>query len=231
MSNLCNKKSLIIYGSGAMAAVYASYARYQFKVKAFTVERRFCHGNCCFDLDLIPFEAIEQQLSPQDYAMIIAVGYVEMNQVRARISREAKQKGYQLEQFVAPDLWQHEGVQFGENTMILDKSSVHCNTHIGNNVFIASGVNIGHDCKIEDNTWINSGVTLAGGVHIGAGSFIGINAAIAQDVILAPGTFVGANSLVTKNTDLNEVIVSEPGQIFPVHSRDYLALLEKSNAC
>ncbi len=221
-----HKKPLIIYGNGAMASVYASYLSSVYEIVAFSVEQSFCQTKYFEEKPLIPFESIEQAFDPGDYHFVVAVGYAEMNQVRARISAFIKNKGYSMVQFVSPDLWRHAGVSIGENTVILDHCSLHCRSLVGNNVFIASGVQMGHDCQISDNVWINSGVVLAGGVSIGEGCFLGINASVAHGVSLAAGTFVGANTLLTKNTKPNQVVVSHYGEVYPVDSHVYLSLLE-----
>ncbi|WP_317931650.1 DapH/DapD/GlmU-related protein [Halioxenophilus sp. WMMB6] len=225
-STLAPRAPLVIYGNGAMAATYASYLQSSYEVVAYTVEDSCCHSNTFCNLPLVAFEALADHYPPQQHRLIVAVGYREMNDLRANISQRAWAMGFQPAQFIAPDLWLHTGVSIGQNSVVFDHCSIHCNSRVGDNTFIASGVHIGHDCNIGDNVWINSGVAIAGGVTVGDNCFFGVNASVAHGVVLAPGTFVGANTLVTRNTQANQVVVSEPGTVFELDSRTYLLLLE-----
>ena len=219
-------KPLVIYGNGAMAATYASYLQRNFTIAAFTVEAIFCQSKNFCDLPLVPFETVADNYTPENHCMIIAVGYRDMNHLRAEISRKAWALGYEPATYVAEDLWLHKGVEIGRNSVVFDKCSLHVNAKIGDNSFIASGVHIGHDCRIGNNVWINSGVALAGGVVLGDSCFLGVNASVAHGVTLGEGTFVGANTLVTKNTEPYQVVVSAPGEAFELDSRTYLLMLE-----
>jgi len=210
-----------------MASTYASYLKQKYTLKAYTVEEVFCQNPTFNGLPLQPLSSLPNIYPQQECVVIVAVGYADMNAVRGRITGQVKALGYRLGSFISPDLWLHDGVTLAEHVVILDHCSLHCNSTVGANTFISSGVHIGHDCHIGNNVWINSGVAIAGGVQIGDNCFLGVNASIAHGVALAPGTFVGANTLVTKNTDNFQVVASDPGEIFPVDSRAYLRLLEK----
>lgn len=219
-----DKKKIIIYGIGSMARTYASYLKFQFELCAYTIKNDFCNQDHFNHLPLIPFEELEKVYPPSEYALIVAVGYIEMNEIRQNVSQQAKQKGYKLISYVHDDFIFHDEVTVGDNTVIFDKSSIHCGTKIGNNVFISSGVNIGHDCIIGDNVWINSGVSIAGGVIVNDNCFLGVNSSIGHTVILEKQVFVGANTLVTKNISEEQVVISNSAEIFPFKSKRYLKI-------
>ncbi len=224
------KPELIVYGTGAMAVVYASYFSSHFQIKAYCVEQTYCHRQTFAGLPLYPFESVSQFLNPSEHVLVVAVGYRDMNHVRARISDQAARMGFSLASFIAPDLWRHDGVEIHSHCVILDHCSIHANCTIGENTFISSGVNLGHDCNVGKNVWINSGVTLAGGVGVGNHCFLGINSSVAQGVKLAAGTYVGANTLVSNSTEENQVVVSAVGEVYPLDSRVFLAMMENQNA-
>ncbi|BFM06703.1 DapH/DapD/GlmU-related protein [Halioxenophilus aromaticivorans] len=222
-------RPLVIYGNGAMAAVYDSYFRTR-GVIAFTVESRFKHSDTFADRPLIAFEQLAETFVAEKTDVIVAVGYSAMNSIRARIADEVKAIGFQLGSYLAPGFSLHTGSSVGEHCVVLEHCSMHCHTRVGRNVFISSGVNIGHHCQIGSNVWINAGVALAGGVTIGDNCFLGVNASVAHGVTLAPGTYVGANTLVSKNTEDNQVVVTPAGEVYDLDSRVFLAALEAAHA-
>lgn len=217
--------NLVIYGNGAMAATFASYVEHRYNLVAFTVDREFVTESDHLGKPLIPFEELASHYSPENHCVLVAVGYVQMNRLREQVAQRLVALGYPLAQFIASDLWWHKGVKIGAHSVILDHCSIHTGSLVGDNCFLSSGVNVGHDCCIGNNTWMNSGVALAGNVRVGDNCFFGVNSSVAHGVTLAPGTYVGANTLVTTATENNQVVISKPGEVYPVNSEVYLALL------
>ena len=219
-----NSLKLIIYGNGAMAKVLYSYIRSMHEVIAFTVDDHCVNSeNGGFmGYPLLPFSQIDQLLSSDEHRMIVAVGYKEMNSLRARKCTEARQKGYRLASYIHPSVMRHEGVEFGENCIVLDHVSIHPDSRIADGTFISSNVNVGHDCSIGEMCWINAGVAIAGGAAIGARSFLGVNASVAGDVKLGSASYIAANTLVNKATDDEEVLISAAGEKFLLGSEAFL---------
>nr|WP_275041926.1 hypothetical protein [Pseudoalteromonas rubra] len=118
-------------------------------------------------------------------------------------------------------------LEVGEGSIVLAKSSIHCGTKIGKNVFISSGVNIGHCCTIEDNVWINSGVTIAGNTTIGRNSIICINATIGNDIVIGQSNFIGAGTLITKSTQDFACYATEPTAQLPIPSTTFTKLSQR----
>ncbi|NVK24676.1 MAG: transferase [Gammaproteobacteria bacterium] len=223
------KPNLIIYGIGSMAQTYASYLQDFYNIVAFTVESSIKNSDHYNDLPLIEFEKLTDKFPPERHKLIVAVGYIEMNQIRTRIAWQAKQQGYQLISYFDPSVKKHNKVSLGENSVIFEHSSIHCNSKIGHNVFISSGVHIGHDCEIGDNVWINSGVCLAGGVKISNNTFIGMNATVSHNVTIAENNFIGAATLVNNNTQIDSVIVAPAGELLPMNSQTFLRFSKVMN--
>jgi sugar O-acyltransferase (sialic acid O-acetyltransferase NeuD family) len=217
--------NLVIYGNGAMAATFASYLEHSYNLVAFTVDRDFVVEPHYLDKPLVPFDELHSVYPPESHSVLVAVGYVQMNRLRDQITQRLVTLGYSLAQFIAPDLWLHKRVKIGDHCVILDHCSIHAGSSVGDNCFLSSGVNVGHDCCIGSNAWINSGVALAGNVQVGDNCFLGVNSSVAHGVTLAPGTYVGANTLVTTSTENNNVVISRSGEVYPVNSEVYLALL------
>lgn len=214
----------IIYGNGAMAKVLYSYARHSMDIVGFTVDDAcIADGeNEYLSLPLVRFSHAEQVFEPSQHQIIIAMGYLEMNDLRERKYQEAKQKGYSFTSYIHPGFILHDGVTVGENSIILDYVSVHPGSKIGRGCFISSNVNIGHDCLIADNNWINSGVAIAGGCEVGTGCFFGVNSALTHGLKVGDKNFIAANTLLTKSSEDEQVYISEAGQLFKLKSKSFI---------
>jgi len=221
-------KKLIIYGNGQMARMFLHFARLEYEVVAFTVDRSVLTDTVIEGLPVIPFEEIETHHPPAAHCLITAVGYLEMNSLRARKYREGLAKGYAFANYVHSSVVRHPGVAMGENNIVLDHVAIHPYTQIGNSVFIASNASIGHGCRIGDNCWINSGVAIGGETVIGDASFLGINATIGDNIRVERQCYVGANTLVTRDTLAEEVYISASGERFPLASQAFLQFIARS---
>jgi sugar O-acyltransferase (sialic acid O-acetyltransferase NeuD family) len=224
---------IVIYGNGAMARILFSYARHSMDICGFTVDD-ICikeKVNTFCGQPLVPFNAVENTFDPKEYKIIIAIGFIDMNELRDKKYLEAKEKGYSFANYIHPSVFMHDDVFIGKNCIMLDHVSIHPGCRIGNSTFISSNVNIGHDCIIGPSNWINSGVMIAGGCEIGQGCFFGVNSSVGQGVQVGARNFIAANTLVNKNTKDNEVYISEPGQLFRLNSKSFLKfsrVLEKT---
>lgn len=216
------RPKLIIYGNGRMATMVAEYARTAFDVIAFTVDRHLIHENRLCELPLVPFDEVVALYPPSEYLMLTAVGFVGMNRIREDRYLAAKQMGYRFANYIDPSVRWHSSNSIGENNIILDHTSIHPFTRIGNSNFFSSNINIGHDCVIEDNCWFNAGVSLGGGTRVGSYSVFSINSSASHQIHVAPKTFVGANTFLNKSSDEGGVYLSEAGQKFRLGSEAFL---------
>lgn len=205
------------------------FARLEYEVVAFTVDRAVLSDPFIEGLPVIPFEEIEKHCSPMEHSMITAVGYLEMNSLRARKYREGLAKGYTFANYIHPSVVRHASVSMGVNNVILDHVAIHPYTRLGNSIFICSNASIGHGCDIGDNCWINSGVSIGGETVIGESSFLGINATIGDNIRVERQCFVGANTLVSRNTAAEEVYISPGGERFPLSSAAFLQFISRRN--
>lgn len=214
----------IIYGNGAMAKVLYSYARHSMDIAGFTVDDHCIAENARshLGLPLAPFSRVETQFAPVSHNMIIAVGFIDMNELRERKSLEAKQKSYRLTSYVHESVCVHDDVAIEENCMILDHVSIHPGCKVARGTFISSNVNVGHDCTVGEYNWINSGVAIAGECRIGASCFFGVNASAAQRLRIGARNFIAANTLINKHTEDDQVYLSEPAQLFRLKSKSFL---------
>jgi len=207
-----------------MARVLYSYAKDVFDICG------FCVDECCIkngentfcNLPLVTFEKVQDFFNPNEYKMISSVGFIEMNELREKRYREAKEKGYSFVSYIDRSVRINDDIEIEDNCIILDFVSIHTGSKIKRGTFISSNVNIGHDCLIEPYNWINSGVSIAGECKVGKGCFWGVNSSLGNGLSIGEKNFVAANTFVAKDTKDNEVYLSEPAQKFKLDSKKFL---------
>jgi sugar O-acyltransferase (sialic acid O-acetyltransferase NeuD family) len=216
-------RPLLIYGTGKTATVLANYIEASGgSVVAFTTEAGYIDTDVFFGRPLIDFEIVAERFPSNEYEIIIAVGYHEMNRQRQRIFNECKAKGYRLATYVHPSVTYFNKNQISEGCVLLDHVTIQPGAHIGGNSFVWSNSVIAHDCKIESHCWIAAGTVVAGDAIVGENCFLGVNCTIAHNVVLGAETFVGANTLVSKNTDKNTTIISAAGEKIRLSSQQFI---------
>ncbi|MBE7386055.1 MAG: acetyltransferase [Leptolyngbya sp. SIO1E4] len=211
---------VIIFGAGDIAQMAHFYLTHdsEHEVIAFTVDKDYISSEEFCELPIYPFEEIEQQFSPEDYAMFIAISYAKVNKVRTEKYAQAKAKGYSLISYVSSKATHWENIEIGENCFIFEDNTIQPFVKIGNNVTLWSGNHIGHHSKIEDNCFITSHVVISGGVNIQRNCFIGVNATIRDHVNIAPNCVIGAGSLILKDTQENGVYTAPSAVLSKVPS-------------
>ena len=85
-------EKIIIYGNGKIAKIIYHFFKKKFNVVGFTVDKKYIQENSIESLPLISFEEVHEKYNVNEYKMIIAVGYVQMNSVREKKYKEAKKK-------------------------------------------------------------------------------------------------------------------------------------------
>jgi sugar O-acyltransferase (sialic acid O-acetyltransferase NeuD family) len=200
----------IIFGTGSFAEIAHFYLNQDspHQVVAFTVHERHLGMREFKGLPVLPFEGIAQAFPPDGFQMFIAVGYREVNQVRAAIYAEAKQKGYQLISYISSrcTFW---GERIGDNCFIFEDNTIQPFVRIGSDVIMWSGNHIGHHSEIGDHCFISSHVVISGHVKVGPYCFLGVNATTRDNIQIGESCVIGAGALIMKSTKDKEVYISE----------------------
>ncbi|MHA2344357.1 MAG: acetyltransferase, partial [Candidatus Hodarchaeales archaeon] len=196
-------KHLVIFGTGSNAEMAYDYFKHEsdYEVVAFTIEREYLgkHGSTFFQgLPVVSFEFVEGHYSPRSYEMFIAVGYLKLNQVRARIYTKAKEKGYRLATFISPDAYIGRNVQIGDNCFIMEYNNLQYGVKVDNNSWLWAKNHIGHHTKIGKHCFLASGITISGYCDIGDYTFIGSGVSTADNIKMADNTFLKVGTIVKR---------------------------------
>lgn len=224
-------KRLIIFGLGKIADVaYHHLIRdNEYQVVAFTCDAEWLppmgeQENTHLGHPVLPFEDIERHYPPESVSMFVAIGYHELNAVRARKYQEAKVKGYTLISYISPLANYGPWLEVGENCLILDGVGIQPGVRIGDNVYLWNNVLIGHHSTIHDHCWIAAGATLGGVVTLGERSFIGLNATIGGELSIGEDCFLGAATLVIKSAPPRSVFITPGTSKFRLESDDFIRM-------
>lgn len=213
-------KKLVLYGNGPVAhsAYYDFFYDSSYEVVGFTVDKAFIKNDLLFDLPLVPFEDVVSIFAPDEHAMHIAVGYTQVNRLRAERYDEAKRMGYQLPNFISSRAVAPENISIGDNCRIGINCIVAPSVTIGNNVVIGAGSYVGHDTFIGDHCFVGNHVAISGSVRIGEYSFLGTNVTIRNRINIGRKCVIGAGAVMLQDAKEEEVYLGAQAELLPVTS-------------
>jgi len=213
-------EKVIIFGNQSIAREAFYWLKYysNYEVVGFTVDRYLLESDTLCQRPVIPFDVVETTFPPEQFKMLIAVGYVKNNKIREERYFQSKKIGYQLINFISPNSILHPESAIGDNCVVGHYAVISPNARIGNNVFIASGCMIGHDVIIHDHCFFSPGVVVAGSVDIGSNSYLGANATIRNKISIGKECVIGAGAIILENVKDRSVYLGEPATLLPISS-------------
>lgn len=209
---------IIIYGNGDFAKLMYLYFQSDsgFQVVAFCADKKYIHEREIYGLKVYDFETIEKEFEVERFKMFVAIGYGNMR-ARERMFYKAKNKGYDLINYVSSTVIMSPNINLGENNAILHGVIIEPNVDIGNNNIIWSSTTICHDGRIGDHNFIAAGTVIGGFSKIDDLCFIGFNSTIIQNIHILNESLIGAKSLQLSNTVACSKWVGSPSKIVGYH--------------
>jgi sugar O-acyltransferase (sialic acid O-acetyltransferase NeuD family) len=174
-------------------------------VVGFTAHADYVDTDTFEELPVTPFEQLADKHPPGAVSLLVAAGFSRVNQVRADIFAECKERGYDFVTYASSQAMVFDGVPIGENTFVFEANVIQPGVSIGSNVVLWSGNHIGHDSVIEDHCFIASHAVISGNCRIGHHTFVGVNATFRDGVTVAPRCVIGAGALIMRDTQEGEV--------------------------
>ena len=149
-------KSVVIFGIGDFAQVADVYLTEDspHEVVAFTVNQEYVDATELSGRPVVAFESLEELYPPDEFAMLVAIGFSGVNRARADICRQCKKRGYELISYVCSKATTWSDLDVGENTFVFEDNVIQPFVKIGNNVVVWSGNHIGHHTVIGDHCFI-----------------------------------------------------------------------------
>ena len=218
---MVKKQEVIIFGTGDIAQLAHFYLTHDspHQVAAFCADAEFIHSNECLGLPLAPFEEIVNLYPPNEFDMLVALSYSQLNEVRARKYKEAKEKGYRLISYVSTRSVVWDQTEIGDNCLILENQTIQPFVKIGNNVILWSGNHIGHHSSIGDHCFVASHVVVSGHVQVGPYCFLGVNSTLRDGIKVATRSIIGAGATILQDTVEEGVYVGPAGELRGTHAK------------
>jgi len=216
---------VVVFGAGKLAEVAYYYLTNDspHDLAAFTVDGAYQNTKELLGLPVVPFEELQQKYPPDDFRMLVVIGYQDLNRLRAAKVEEAKQKGYRLISYVSSSAVNLGGSKIGENCFILENQTIQPCVEIGNNVTLWSGNHVGHHSKIGDHCFITSHVVISGITTIEPYCFLGVNATIGHGVTIGRESVVGAGCLLTKSIKPKSVYAAKNAKLCAMDSERFMS--------
>jgi sugar O-acyltransferase (sialic acid O-acetyltransferase NeuD family) len=221
-------KRLVILGDSAFAEVaYECFTRdSEFEVVGFSVESAYLTRDSLFGLPVVPFETLEQRFAPGDVSVYAALVYTQLNRLRTRLYRAAKDKGYSAASYISSRAMIWPNAKFGEHSFIFEGNNLQPFVEMGNNVVLWSGNHIGHHSVIHDNCFVSSHVVISGFCSVGKNTFLGVNSSVANNVAIGEDNWIGPGVVVSSNTDDNSLFKAPQPERSRVAARRFFKVPE-----
>jgi sugar O-acyltransferase (sialic acid O-acetyltransferase NeuD family) len=199
---------LLIYGTGLIAEVAYFYFTHDtdYEIIGFTNASAFIKEPKFNNLEVTPFENIEQHHPPGECEIFVAIGYAKTNQIREQRYLEAREKGYKFATYVSPRATYYD-TPVGGNCFILENNVIQPFVTIGNDVTLWSGNHIGHHSIIKDHCFISSHVVVSGSCVIGENCFLGVNSTLRDGIKIGKLSVVGAGTTVMKDCEERSLVI------------------------
>ncbi|MDM5359873.1 hypothetical protein [Peribacillus sp. ACCC06369] len=217
-------KDLVIFGNSNFSRLLKWYIDHddERKVVAFCTEKEYLIENRFEGLPVISFENITKKYPPENYDILIGIGYRNMNNIRKRIYYLCKEKGYQIASyFHSSSLIETNDI--GEGNIVLEQSLLSPFVSLGICNLIWNNVSIAHDDKIGDFNTISGMSAVAGNVIIKNNCFLGKASVVSDHITINDYSLIGAAAFVGRDIAPYSVVAATKGVVLKgKKSTDYL---------
>jgi sugar O-acyltransferase (sialic acid O-acetyltransferase NeuD family) len=213
-------EKVIIVGTSAGAILCHFFLTHDspYEVVGFTVDQKYIKDKELCGLPVVPFENIETIYPPDEYKMHVAILASRVNKTRAEKYRQAKEKGYELINYISSKAITWPDLIIGDNCFISEATNCRPFLKIGNDVIVLPGASLGHDTVIKDHCFIGARAVLLGAVTLEPYACVGANATILDGVTVATACVIGAGAVIHENTQEKGVYRTPPPVLLPSSS-------------
>jgi sugar O-acyltransferase (sialic acid O-acetyltransferase NeuD family) len=196
-------KKIVIIGntSNAKLAHYYFENDSEYDVVAFSVNEEFITDKVFCGLPVVDFGSIEESYPSLEFDVFVAVGYSNMNKIREKMYELAKEKGYNLPNYISSRCSFLSKELIGDNNLILEDNTIQPFVKIGSNNVFWSGNHIGHDAIVKNNCFLTSHVVVSGFTVLDNNCFLGVNSTIRDAITIGEFSLIGAGATIMKSTE------------------------------
>lgn len=224
-------RKLILIGDSAFAEVAFEYFTHDspYEVVAFAVDREYRTRPEMFARPVVAIDELPARYPPADHWFFAAIVYTQLNRLRTRLYRTAKQMGYQPASYISPRAFVWRNAKLGEHCFVFENNVIQPFVSIGDNVVLWSGNHIGHHSTIGDHCFVSSHVVVSGFCDIGPSCFLGVNATLGNNVTVGADCLLGAGAVVTKDIAADTIVKGVKTEMSPVSAKGYSKVMESAS--
>lgn len=206
---------IIIVGNGICAIMMKHYIEdTDFgEVCGFTVDEQYIKDATIECVPVIASKDILTICPPQDYKLILAIGYSKMGDVRKALFRKYKEMGYTFLNFIHPSAIISKRTNIGEGNIILEGVICEMDTSIGDANLIYCGAIIGHDTSIGSYSTMAGRASTAGCCKVGNNCFLGVSSVVRDCVKLEDYVLVGEGACAFRDMPAYSVVKAPKSEI------------------
>lgn len=204
-------KNIVIYGETDFAVRIYSYIKLEncMNVLAFTNAKAFKEKDTIQNIPVIAFEDLYEKLGNVEFSILIAIGYVQMNNIRKKIYKECKDAGHHIATFISKTSTLYSE-NIGEGCIIMPNVYIGPNCEIGKCNIIASCTCLSHDNNIGDFNFISSNAIFGGHSTVCNNNFIGLGCIIRDGIKLHNYSLIGSGTNLLSSTEPEGIYVGNP---------------------
>jgi len=217
-------KKIVLAGNAVTADILNAYlqqdSRYQ--VVAATVDDEFVAAGGVDGVPSIGLSALAAAYPPDGVAVIMAMGYNDLNRSRESLFGRLKSMGYTIETYVHPDARVYSSHPLGEGAVVLAGAVIEPHARLAANSLVWCNATLAHHCNVAENCWVASGAVISGQAKISRNTFIGVNATVVNKITVGECNIVGGGALITKDTKPNSVHLARSAEEWRYSAEDYV---------
>lgn len=216
-------KSIVLAGNATTAEILYRYigADPRYELAGLTVDDAYVEQGSRFDHPTVGLSRLTQAFPPGKHAVVMAMGYDDVNETRRSMFERLKALGYEIATYVHPHAMIHSEHPLGEGSLVLPGAVVEPHVRVGADSMIWSNVTLAHHSTVGDHCWVASGAVVSGKATIGDNCFIGVNATIVNAITLGRHVVVGGGALLTRDAKDGTVHLARSAEQIRYASRDY----------
>lgn len=193
-------RRLVIYGDTAFAEEISIIIKKEGvdSVVAFTNDQKFITRNTINDIPVYATADLQKAIG-EDFEVLIAYGYFQMNNLREKIYNECNAYGWKIGSYVSVNATCFTD-SIGEGTIIWPNCYIGPNVIIGRCNIIQASCILAHDNKLGDFNYLAPGIVMGGRSAIKNHCFIGLNSTVKSDVCLSDYSLLGSGCNLLKDS-------------------------------